>query len=990
MYDHITVGVLPMAWLNYTDDEVADFHPVFGEAAADALKSLGRDSDLEWKHHNRSPGNRLVPDFILREKTSGRWLLSFEIKRSRASLFRTNNQVQAKAYAEHNAGDYRAGTPKYFAISNLEETLLFALKNGSPPKECLLKDGNYLAGSFEDDPKARFRACLRDKIVEICERVLTTGAPEYDDVWPRILTNLIQYADRILDISTLEEPSTPDWEAVRGYFCHDYQQDVSRIFLLRCLFAEFINGTLGKHDHPEVGRLIPLRDTPANKIGDLVATVFARLREIEFEPMFEDVFLNDYRKLSPRTNREALAEYVHSIVTRPSVIRELAMTRLDNEQLLDGLLDATHPGEELDNRGKVTTDPELASLLAHFTISSPEITVIDPCSGDGALLEAAYDRFAELGLNHNAILSRIKGIEADPILHRLSFLRLMLKEPKMVEATSTTGLVYGDMFCQPKSIAEADVVLMNPPFKRYEAQDETPVPEALKLHYTSAIEELSNIISITASGQPNLYFYYVEFVVHAAKDGCLLGIILDNKWYHNKYGEKLRELLLSECEIESIIEYPYSNLFSAWAISTSVLIFRKRKKKRQGHNVDFFRCKLDLAQVDAREAAQGYPDTLSSLTGWTRRRMEQGSLSAKLGWKNHFIEVLDFDFRDGLPTLDSLYTGIRRGSLAKEEGGVSILGFPFSCKSFGALRAEPVNRRRPCQTDIVRKLSKDENAELEQLASKIPIEFRGYALKNPNRITSFVLSDSELLKDATIEPPELRDLDIFWGDTKTEWTVRHDAALKEMLDNVDVKAFVDTFRKLSGLSPAIMQDGLLWVGLKEPYAGELIIPRKTRVGYKIIVNPRACEITGRQVRLSSNFISLSGCNATEEGSGLDDLTASKVIAAFLLSSFGQLQLEMEGYNREGCLSVEEFHLRHVNVIDPRKISPAKRKAIIDAFEDLTCPIDISKISSESKERDRLDHLFGAILCEEHPGWEIEDLLGEVHAILDEYTVARKL
>jgi BpuSI N-terminal domain/N-6 DNA Methylase len=977
-----------MPWLDYTDGEVNDFHPVFHEGALDALRVMGRDSDLAWKHHNRTPGNRLVPDFVLLEKKSGRWLLTIEIKRSRSSIFRTNNQVQAKTYAEHNARDYRAGSPKYFAISNLEETLLFALKNGSPPKECLLKDGHYFVGRFEEIDEATFRNTLSKRIIEICERVLAPERPEFDEVWPRILSDLVQYADRLIDPATLQEPSTPNWQTVRGYFCHEYQKDASRIFLLRCLFAEFINGILTRYHHPDASRLIPILAAPATTIGSLVATSFARIREIEFDTIFEDVFLDDYRRLSPKVNRDALAEYIRAIVNKPAAIRDLAMSRLDTEQLLDGLLHATHPGEELDNKGKVTTDPELASLLAHLTISRPTDRVIDPCSGDGALLEAAYDRLEHFGLDHNTILSRISGIEADPILHRLAFLRLMLREPRLIDTVSAIDLVYGDMFSNPTKIEEADVVLMNPPFKRYEAQDNNPVPDSLRSHYVTAIERLSHKDSIAVGGQPNLFYYYLEFVIRAAKDGCIFGIILDNKWYHNRYGERLRNFLLSECEIDSIIEYPYSNLFSAWAIATSVLICRKKRNKRQGQNVKFIRCRLDLAQIDPREVSQEYPD-VDSLLGWTQEQIEQSSLDAKIGWKNYFGKSFDFDFRVGLPPLASLYSGMRRGSLAKEEGGVSILGFPFSCKSFGSVRAEPDHRRGPYQADIVRRLSKEENAELARLASKVPEQFRGFALKNPDRISSFVLSDDDLQKDSTFEPPCLRGLPVYWSDTKIEWSDIHDKALREIHRDKAVKDFIERFRALSGLSAYVMPDKYLWVGLREPYAGELIIPRKTRVGYKILVNSHACERSARQVRLSSNFISLSGCTAIDEESELDAETATKLIAAFLLSSFGQVQMEMEGYNREGCLSLEKFHLESIHVVDPRTIKPETRKNIISSLEDLPFPVDISKISSESTERTKLDLLFAEVICEEHPSWEVEELLAEVYAILDEYVVGRR-
>ena len=48
-----------MAWLDYTDDEVAKFHPIFERASNDALVREGLDGQYEWVHHIRPSGESL-------------------------------------------------------------------------------------------------------------------------------------------------------------------------------------------------------------------------------------------------------------------------------------------------------------------------------------------------------------------------------------------------------------------------------------------------------------------------------------------------------------------------------------------------------------------------------------------------------------------------------------------------------------------------------------------------------------------------------------------------------------------------------------------------------------------------------------------------------------------------------------------------------------------------------------------------------------------
>ncbi|MFC1499112.1 BpuSI family type II restriction endonuclease [Verrucomicrobiota bacterium] len=977
-----------MCWLTYSNDEVRCFHPVFQEAADRALTNMDMTDEYVWTHHQRTPGNRLIPDFVLSRRDSGRWFLSMEIKRNISSVYSTRNQIQSQGYATTNLDQYERGRPQYYAISNLEHSLLFALRPGLSPNECRVSNGAFVTGLLNNLTEDEFRDALTLRIEELTRRVTTDRDPSFDDVWPHIITTFIQTAASVNGTPVIEEPVSNGWPLVRDYFCHTLEVDTSRVLVLRCLLAEYIHGILERYGHPEIGTLLPLVRSDPTRVGQTIATTLSRLRHIDFHALFEESCFDVYRTLHNQEHRENLSSYVNSIVSRPAAVRELARDRLDRSEFLDGVIDASYRGERLDDKGKVLTDPELASLLcAAAMISGDSLKVIDPCCGDGALLEAAYDRFKTLGLSHAEAIEKLQGVEADPILMRMAFLRLTIKEPSTICQDSEANILRGDMFASADKLASADVVLMNPPFRRYEAQDANPVPEELRAHYATSIERLSGAQAIGSTGQQNLFTFYVEYILAAVSEGCRLALILDNKWYHNRYAAPLRKLLLDSSHIEAIIEYPYANLFSGNAIATSILICTKSSNVAPDRIVRFVRCQLDLTQVNPEEVVRLIAGEENVPVGWTCKEMQQGNLDHRLGWKNAFSDELLLDYRTGLPALPSMFQYARRGSLAKEEGGMSALAFPFSSQSFGYLREENTEATRRYQNIRLRPLTADENRELGNLASIVDDQFHGYAINNSDILNDYILTEAQVLQQPTLEPPAIRSLPDFWSQRKTGWLQAHSDALAEISANAPAQAFIEGFRRITGLERTFMPDEWLFVGMKEPYAGELVIPRKMRAAHRVYLNPFACT-QGRQVRLSSNFVSYAECTSIDPNSNLDRLTATRLIAAFLVSSFGQLQFEMKGYNREGCLSLELHHLEEVCVLDPRNIPEEHRERILETFAALPYPIPADRLSHELPERNVLDEAIAASICLGHDNWSERELLVQVHTLLDEYLVAR--
>src|SRR5581483_4844935 len=350
--------------------------------------------------------------------------------------------------------------------------------------------------------------------------------------------------------------------------------------------------------------------------------------------------------------------------------------------------------------------------------------------------------------------SRLHGIEADALSLRLGALKVALKDVRALGPGSAPTLVWGDLFAHAALIGRADAILMNPPFKRYEKQDARPVPAALREHFDAAIRALGAGGPETTSGQANLFHHYVELVVRAAKPGARLGLILDNRWYHSQHGRPLRQLLLEQCTLEALVEYPHWPFFEQHRIATSIVVARKGKGDEAP--VRFVRCRADPRTVDLAALAAAFHGAGPWPLDWAAREVAPGALDAKAGWKAHFTPDLERDWRRALPRLADLFASARRGSLNKEEGGVGVLEFPFGLESFGHRRERQEGPRRAFQTKKGARLAKSADAALRALAAAIPEEFRGWALKNSDEPEHFVLDASDVTRNPTLEPPALR------------------------------------------------------------------------------------------------------------------------------------------------------------------------------------------------------------------------------------------
>jgi type I restriction-modification system DNA methylase subunit/predicted type IV restriction endonuclease len=116
-----------------------------------------------------------------------------------------------------------------------------------------------------------------------------------------------------------------------------------------------------------------------------------------------------------------------------------------------------------------------------------------------------------------------------------------------------------------------DVVIGNPPYgAEYTAEDKA----YFKKHFTYR------------KGKPETYIFFLEEGIRVMKAGGLLGMITPNAWLTNYYGVQIRNLVLSESELQDLVDLEPTKVFLKAVVDTVIVILAKRGLGPRGSEMD--------------------------------------------------------------------------------------------------------------------------------------------------------------------------------------------------------------------------------------------------------------------------------------------------------------------------------------------------------------------------------------------------------------------
>ena len=248
----------------------------------------------------------------------------------------------------------------------------------------------------------------------------------------------------------------------------------------------------------------------------------------------------------------------------------------------------------------------LGELLKEKKADVEKIRVLDPACGSGSFLIKAFDILNEHYSKHDRdyaqsqidttgqgttftrkvkiLQDNIFGVDLDKQAVEITRLNLLLKiaekrqrlpllrqNIKCGNSLIDDEKVVGDKFFKwekefRKIIDEGgfNVVIGNPPYIRTHL-----LPEKEKRYYDNNFE--------SAFKQYDIYVLFMEKGIDLLKNGGRFGFIVSNKFATSDYGLKLREKILNECAIESIVDVSSLPVFKDASIYPYVIILRKEQ-----------------------------------------------------------------------------------------------------------------------------------------------------------------------------------------------------------------------------------------------------------------------------------------------------------------------------------------------------------------------------------------------------------------------------
>ncbi|WP_348824223.1 BpuSI family type II restriction endonuclease [Flavobacterium aestuarii] len=867
----------------YNSEEVNDFHPLVQTALNNALVNCGYNNIAEVVHHPAIPNSTIIPDFAIRLIASQRYVFIVEVKRTQRDVESQRYQNQSRSYVTDFGPHWEPNYHKYFCVTNIERLVLLADRNGVPLTSCLLKGNprqHSLFNPVNHDATASV-AELQITFENILPNIFNRVAPDYDNNWEPIiesfhnnyiaLKNSLGYPEAVKKELTLYEL----FRLLAYAYLKDYYTQTGSANA-----AHF-------HNYPPNNATLP-------QFKNNLVNNYNRIIQLDFRQIFTDhpnqalrIFPDNFSVNYLQYFRDLIQSFIHhnsnAVANNPSP-----------SYVFNLLTSKIYVKEELHRKGKVMSDTELSNLLAALCIDTPDSRILDPGCGDGALLDAAYDQISLLAVSanqaktHNQILNQIDGIEIDPFLSQLSAFRLLSKNLAQVNNTTAANILIGDIFHNTKP-NYYDAVLMNPPFLRND-NPEAPITAADKVKMKAAITGQGLNYFVADASQPNLYFYFTNYIWHYLRNNGKAGIILMTKFLNNEDGEHLKQFISDK--VEAIISYP-RKYFQEFVVTSVIVIL---KKGNNSANVSFMRVSDENVLLN--------PDNLKAIltlnadtttAAFKLRVVPRNTLVASENWRLYLLDQKfeNFISQPFLIPIENHFDKIKRGN-AEAAGGSKLIfpSFDANTNSYFANGSKP-------------------NENVINIDNSLT-NFIGYGIKNNDTRRHYTLQTNDLQIEQAFHFPAKADTNT---NNMLSAALSGNAYLASFYNDCVADFGADKWKSIINNS------------VNHTYCPKIVIPRADRKKHCVYYNPLNSNFT-----LSTNFFYCD--DLKNKNNNATDEEQYKFTTAFLLSAFGQIQFELNANNHEGLRKLEGFQIKKFRIPDMAQFTHAEILAVVVAFDAL--------------------------------------------------------
>jgi type I restriction enzyme M protein len=254
------------------------------------------------------------------------------------------------------------------------------------------------------------------------------------------------------------------------------------------------------------------------------------------------------------------------------------------------------------NKGEYYTPRAITRLMAQMTAPRLGEKILDPAAGTGGFLSAAIDYVREKEvhtLNEEAVLQNsVTGWELKPVSYVLGLTNLFLHGIDVPDWHYVDSLKTEYNSIGPKQ--QADVILANPPFGASIADGvETNFPQSFRCRESADLFVILMIQLLKPAGRGAIVL----------PDGCITG---------DGYKERIREKLLTDCNVHTIVRLPQSTFHPA-TVSTNLLFFQKGAPTKE---IWFYEHRLPEGQKSYSKTKAIQFEEFATMLDWWNRREE--------------------------------------------------------------------------------------------------------------------------------------------------------------------------------------------------------------------------------------------------------------------------------------------------------------------------------------------------------------------------------
>ena len=284
------------------------------------------------------------------------------------------------------------------------------------------------------------------------------------------------------------------------------------------------------------------------------------------------------------------------------------------EQILNDLQSAG-------NAGEYYTPRAVTSFMAQMIDPKPGETLLDPACGTGGFLTCAMRHmrahYVKRPEDEDRMQSSFRAVEKKPLPHMLAVTNMLLhgiEDPSFLRHDNTLARPYVSWGRDDRM----DIVLTNPPFGGKEEDGiESNFPQHFRTRETADL--------------------FLALIIRLLKPGGRAAVVLpDGSLFGEGVKTRLKERLMEECTLHTIVRLPNSVFRPYASIGTNLLFFEKSGPTK---DVWFWEHLVPEGQKAYSMTKPIKLEHLDDCTAWWGGQERQGREESKRAWKVGIEEI---------------------------------------------------------------------------------------------------------------------------------------------------------------------------------------------------------------------------------------------------------------------------------------------------------------------------------------------------------------